>query len=193
MWGGVGQHTCRPDMFLKQHGHNATNTKENCTCGLPPAETATNKLQTANDQLSHTTCHTPSSHSLPPSLPHLHSLPQHVICLAEGVIEAGAPVCHVEQLVVGDDDEAVDTLLQRTDALEGLGGAAPPLKAEGVGHNSNSEDACWVGVCVVGREGGRGFDGWQQQQHKVQQHRGNTVCHVRASHGAHSLEQLSEC
>ena len=47
----------------------------------------------------------------------------------------GASVCHIQQLVVGDDDQAVNTLLQSSDALHGLLGAAPPLKAEGVRHN----------------------------------------------------------
>lgn len=71
----------------------------------------------------------------------LHALPQHVICLAECIIEAGGPVCHVQQLVIGDNDQAVHTLLQSSDALHGLVGTPATLKAEGVGHNRHCQDA----------------------------------------------------
>lgn len=80
----------------------------------------------------------------PPLVPvaYLHSLPQHVISLAECIVQAGAPVSDIQQLVIGDDDQAVNTLLEGCDALHGLAGTPATLKAEGVGHNGCRQDAC---------------------------------------------------
>src|SRR5215212_3290294 len=60
----------------------------------------------------------------------LHALEQHLVGQLERVQHRGGALGHLEQAVVGDDDEGVDLLLEALDALVGLGRAALALEGE---------------------------------------------------------------
>ena len=59
----------------------------------------------------------------------LHALAQHVVGDLEGLDDRGAPLDHLQQTVVRDDDQRVDLLAQALDAVLGLARAALALEA----------------------------------------------------------------
>jgi len=71
----------------------------------------------------------------------LDALAQHIVREREGLLDAGALVDQVEELVVGDDDQGVDARAQPLDA--GLGRPAPPRAFEGERrrHDADGQDA----------------------------------------------------
>jgi hypothetical protein len=71
----------------------------------------------------------------------LHAAQQHLVRGLEGVEHGGAGCGDGQQPVVRDDDEGVDLLAQRGDALLGLGGAAAALEREGAGDHADGERA----------------------------------------------------
>ena len=67
------------------------------------------------------------------------TLVQHLVGLAEGVQQAHVGVADGEQPVVGDDDERVDLVAQRLDAVVGLGGAVATLEGERPGDDADGQ------------------------------------------------------
>src|SRR5215212_9684374 len=69
----------------------------------------------------------------------LHTLEQDLVGELEGVQHRGGALGHLEQAVVGDDDEGVDFLLEALDALVGLGRAALALEGERPGDHADGQ------------------------------------------------------
>ena len=64
---------------------------------------------------------------------------QHLVGLFEGVQDGDLLVRHVQQLVVGNDDEGVDLVAQIADTGLGLGRTAVALEGERAGHDTNGQ------------------------------------------------------
>ena len=83
----------------------------------------------------------------------LDALAQDIIGEAEGVLQAGALVDHLQQAVVGDDDEGVGVLFELVDALFGRFRAARAFEGEGAGDDADGQRADFLGD--LGDDGGR--------------------------------------
>ena len=75
----------------------------------------------------------------------LHALAQDVVGDLEGLDHRSLLVQHLEQAVVGDDDQRVDLGRQFLDALLGLAAAAAALEAERLGDDADGERADLAG------------------------------------------------
>ena len=71
----------------------------------------------------------------------LHTLVQHVIGKREGFGESGLFVRQTEEVLVRNDDQRVDDLLQRLDAVFGLTHALGAFELEGLGHDADGQHA----------------------------------------------------
>ena len=83
----------------------------------------------------------------------LHALAQHVVGDLEGLDHRGLLVEHLEQAVVGDDDQGVDLGGELLDALAGLVAAAGALEAERLGDDADGERADLAGEAGDDRGG----------------------------------------
>ena len=83
----------------------------------------------------------------------LDGLAQHVVGNAEGVHHRGPLGHHLQQLVVGDDDQGVHILAEVGDARPGVGVPVFALEREGPGDHGHSQDAHLLGD--GGHDGGR--------------------------------------
>lgn len=77
----------------------------------------------------------------PPTTTHTH-LAQHVVSQQEGVLQGGGLAHHVQQPVVGDDNQGVHILAQRLDAV---GGLRQRRGGWGVGGVFRALEGGWVG------------------------------------------------
>ncbi len=64
---------------------------------------------------------------------------------AEGVLQAGALVDHLQQAVVGDDDQRVGVFLELADARLSGRGAARAFEGERPGHHTDGQRADFLG------------------------------------------------
>ena len=83
----------------------------------------------------------------------LHTLAQDVVGHLEGLDHRSLLVEHVEQAIVGDDDQRVDLRRERLDSLVGLVAATAALEAERLGDDADGESADLAGEAGDDRGG----------------------------------------
>jgi len=82
----------------------------------------------------------------------LDTLKKNLVGLLEGVNDGDVLVGDLQEAVIGDDDEGVDFLAQRLDAVLGLGRAAASLEGEGTGDHTDGQRTDALGQ--AGDDGG---------------------------------------
>ena len=75
----------------------------------------------------------------------LHALAQHIVGDLEGALEADLAVKHLDELLIGDDEQRIHEIAQITDARLGVRHARRALKIEGLGDHGDGEDAHGLG------------------------------------------------
>ena len=75
----------------------------------------------------------------------LHTLAQHIICGAEGILQRGFLIRDLQQAVIGDDDEGIGMFLEAGNTLFGCLEAFLTFKGEGAGDHANGQCADFAG------------------------------------------------